>query len=30
LKRIEREVATEETLHFVEFIRQSKRGICRE
>jgi UDP-N-acetylglucosamine acyltransferase len=30
LERIEREVATEEARHFVEFIRQSKRGICRE
>lgn len=30
LERIEKEVATEEALYFVNFIRQSKRGICRE
>jgi len=30
LKRIEAEVPTEHTLHLVEFIRGSKRGICRE
>ncbi len=30
LERIEGEVATEETRHLVEFIRGSKRGICRE
>lgn len=30
LARIEKEVATEEALYFVNFIRQSKRGICRE
>ena len=30
LERIEAEVPTPETLHLVEFIRSSKRGICRE
>ena len=30
LARIEGEVPTEHTLHLVEFIRSSKRGICRE
>ncbi len=30
LLRIETEVPTPETLHLVEFIRASKRGICRE
>lgn len=30
LRRIEAEVPTEHTLHLVEFIRQSKRGISRE
>ena len=30
LTRIEAEVPTPETLHLVEFIRASKRGICRE
>jgi UDP-N-acetylglucosamine acyltransferase len=30
LARIESEVPTEHTLHLVEFIRSSKRGICRE
>ncbi len=30
LERIETEVATEEALYFVKFIRESKRGICRE
>jgi len=30
LGRIEAEVATPETAHLVAFIRQSKRGICRE
>ncbi len=30
LERIEKEVATEEALYFVNFIRQCKRGICRE
>src|SRR5579872_6983154 len=30
LRRIEAEAATPETAHLVEFIRQSKRGICRE
>ncbi|MBI2956945.1 MAG: acyl-ACP--UDP-N-acetylglucosamine O-acyltransferase [Acidobacteria bacterium] len=30
LAKIEKEVATEEALYLVEFIRQSKRGICRE
>ena len=30
LARIEKEVATEEARYFVNFIRQSKRGICRE
>jgi UDP-N-acetylglucosamine acyltransferase len=29
LERIEWEVETEHTLHLVEFIRSSKRGICR-
>jgi len=30
LEQIEREVPTEHTRHLVEFIRSSKRGICRE
>jgi UDP-N-acetylglucosamine acyltransferase len=30
LKRIEAEVPTEHTLHLVEFVRRSKRGISRE
>ena len=30
LHRIETETPTEHTLHLVEFIRRSKRGICRE
>lgn len=30
LGRIEREIATPEAAHLVRFIRQSKRGICRE
>ncbi|MFQ5664292.1 MAG: acyl-ACP--UDP-N-acetylglucosamine O-acyltransferase [Terriglobia bacterium] len=30
LTRIEKEVATEEALYFVNFIRASQRGICRE
>jgi len=30
LHRIEVEAATAETLHLVEFVRASKRGICRE
>ena len=30
LAKIENEIATPETLHLVEFIRRSKRGICRE
>jgi UDP-N-acetylglucosamine acyltransferase len=30
LRRIEVEAATPETVHLVSFIRQSKRGICRE
>jgi UDP-N-acetylglucosamine acyltransferase len=30
LERIEAEVATSHTRHLVEFIRRSKRGICRE
>ena len=30
LRRIEAEVPTEHTLHLVEFIRSSKRGICSE
>lgn len=30
LRRIETEIPTEHTLHLVEFIRRSKRGICRE
>src|SRR6185295_4291681 len=30
LARIESDVPTEHTLHLVEFIRSSKRGICRE
>jgi UDP-N-acetylglucosamine acyltransferase len=30
LARIEREIPTPETLHLVEFVRQSERGICRE
>jgi UDP-N-acetylglucosamine acyltransferase len=30
LARIEAQVPTEHTAHLVEFIRSSKRGICRE
>lgn len=30
LERIEKEVCTEEALYFVQFVRASKRGICRE
>src|SRR5207248_4329100 len=30
LTRIESECPTEHTLHLVEFIRRSQRGICRE
>jgi UDP-N-acetylglucosamine acyltransferase len=30
LARIEAEIPTPETLHLVEFIRRSERGICRE
>ena len=30
LARIESEIPTPETLHLVEFVRKSKRGICRE
>lgn len=30
LRRIENEVATPEALHLVQFVRGSKRGICRE
>jgi UDP-N-acetylglucosamine acyltransferase len=30
LSRIESELPSEHTLHLVDFIRQSKRGICRE
>lgn len=30
LAQIEREVPTEHTRHLVEFVRSSKRGICRE
>jgi UDP-N-acetylglucosamine acyltransferase len=30
LRRIETEIPNEHTLHLVEFIRLSKRGICRE
>jgi UDP-N-acetylglucosamine acyltransferase len=30
LAKIESELATPETLHLVEFIRRSERGICRE
>jgi UDP-N-acetylglucosamine acyltransferase len=30
LSRIEAEVASEHTLHLVDFVRRSKRGICRE
>jgi UDP-N-acetylglucosamine acyltransferase len=30
LSRIETEVPSEHTLHLVDFIRRSKRGICRE
>jgi UDP-N-acetylglucosamine acyltransferase len=30
LARIEAEVATEHTRHLVQFVRSSKRGICRE
>lgn len=30
LARIEKEVATEEAVYFVQFIRASTRGICRE
>ena len=29
LRRIEGEVASEHTKHLVEFVRASKRGICR-
>jgi UDP-N-acetylglucosamine acyltransferase len=30
LRRIETEIPTPETLHLVEFVRRSERGICRE
>lgn len=30
LSRIETEVPSEHTLHLVDFVRRSKRGICRE
>jgi UDP-N-acetylglucosamine acyltransferase len=30
LHRIETDIPTEHTLHLVEFVRRSKRGICRE
>jgi len=30
LRRIETELDTEHTRHLVQFIRASKRGICRE
>jgi len=30
LERIEKEIATEEALYLVDFIRRSARGICRE
>jgi UDP-N-acetylglucosamine acyltransferase len=30
LRKIETDLATPETLHLVEFIRRSERGICRE
>jgi UDP-N-acetylglucosamine acyltransferase len=30
LEKIEADVPTEHTLHLIEFIRSSKRGICRE
>jgi UDP-N-acetylglucosamine acyltransferase len=30
LEKIEREVSTPETLHLVQFVRNSERGICRE
>jgi len=30
LARIETEIPTPETLHLVEFVRRSRRGICRE
>ncbi|HLI83497.1 MAG TPA: acyl-ACP--UDP-N-acetylglucosamine O-acyltransferase [Bryobacteraceae bacterium] len=30
LEKIERELATPETLHLVQFVRRSERGICRE
>jgi UDP-N-acetylglucosamine acyltransferase len=30
LARIETELPTAETLHLVNFIRRSERGICRE
>ena len=30
LARIEAEVPTPHTLHLIEFVRSSKRGICRE
>ena len=30
LAQIEREIPTPETLHLVEFVRRSERGICRE
>ena len=29
LEKIEKELADENTLHLVNFIRRSKRGICR-
>jgi hypothetical protein len=30
LARIETEIPTPETLHLVDFVRRSERGICRE
>jgi UDP-N-acetylglucosamine acyltransferase len=30
LAAIEREVPTEDTLHLVDFVRRSQRGICHE
>jgi UDP-N-acetylglucosamine acyltransferase len=30
LSRIEAEMPSEHTLHLVDFVRRSKRGICRE
>jgi hypothetical protein len=30
LARIEAEIPSEHTLHLVNFIRRSERGICRE